>query len=396
MQNKLFTAAAVATGAAALKLEAPTNTLAQRNAQACHGTYAYQCIEEKVENTLDEMSGRVQEQKESCIVTADDLREDIVEGVQAMRAALEKNLLWDEREKLTMELNARLDQAIAAIEEAASTANANMRAEANARLNDNSDISLLRIRAQNDIKKLYYRDGNGEEQAEALKAQIRERMEEFAAAYDGTTFEDFADSEIGAAEAVISSECDAMDMLINDSLNSWNAKATMATADLDQEIADRLAQMDQVIADKRSAINAVIDELIDDYIVIFWNTIEEIYQEISFYERQGLIWKALYGKEAFIREVSDIRDMLLSGLDEIRAQLLAELSAERSGFAANVNENRDGFFADTEEMRAELDSSKADARKSMENTESELLDDLNRAGKNDESGNLKDFVYDLA
>ena len=118
--------------------------------------------------------------------------------------------------------------------------------------------------------------------------------------------------------------------------------------------------MDQVIADKTSAINAVIDELIEDYIVIFWNTIEEIYKEISFYERQGLIWKALYGKDAFIAEVSGIRDWLLQGLADIRAQLVAELGAERSGFAANVNENRDGFFADTEAMRAELAASKAE------------------------------------
>ena len=123
MNSKLFAAAAVATGAAALKLEAPTNTLAQSIAQECHGTYAYQCIEEKVEKTLDTMSGRVQEQKESCIVKADDLREDIVEGVQALRADLEKNLLWDERERSTELLNARLDQAQEAIEAATAAAN---------------------------------------------------------------------------------------------------------------------------------------------------------------------------------------------------------------------------------------------------------------------------------
>jgi hypothetical protein len=396
MQSKLFAAAAVATGAAALKLEAPTNTLAQSIAQECHGTYAYQCIEEKVEKTLSTMSGRVQEQKESCIVTADDLREDIVEGVQAMRADLEKNLLWDMREALTEALNARLDQAQEAIEAAAATANAHMRAEADARIHDTSDISALRIRAQNDIKKLYYRDGNGEEQAETLKAQIRERMDEFAESYEGAAFEDFADAEIGAAEAIIASECDAMDSMINDSLAQWNEAAANATNALDAEIQASLDNMDAVIADKTAAINAVIDELTEDYIVIFWNTIEEIYQEVSFYERQGLIWKALYGKDAFITEVSGIRDWLLSGLAEIRGQLAGELGDERSGFAANVNENRDGFFSDTQDMRAELAATKAEARASMEATETELLDLLNGKGKNDEDGNLRSFVYDLA
>ena len=341
------------------------------------------------------MSGRVQEQKESCLVTADDLREDIVEGVQEMRAGLEKGLR-DLRESLTGALNDRLDQAQDAIEGAAATANENMRNEADARINGTSDISQLRIDAEGDIKKLYYRDTNGEENAEDLKAAIRDRMDEFAASYEGAAFEDFADAEIAAAEAVIASECAAMDNAIVDALAAWGDAAANATADLDHEIADRLAQMDQLIADKTAAINAVIDELIEEYIVIFWNTIEEIYKEVSFYERQGLIWKALYGKDAFIAEVSAIRDWLLQGLDDIRAQLASELAAERSGMADFINTNRDGFFADTEAMRAELAATKADARQSMADTEQELLDLLNSKGKNDETGNLKTFVYDLA
>ena len=129
---------------------------------------------------------------------------------------------------------------------------------------------------------------------------------------------------------------------------------------------------------------------------MFWNTIEEIYKEVSFYERQGLIWKALYGKDAFMAEVEAIRDWLLQGLDDIRAQLTGELADERAGMAAFINENRDGFFSDTQDMRAELAATKADARASMEATEEELLALLNSKGKNDETGNLKTFVYDLA
>ena len=79
MQSKFFAAAAIASGAAALKLEAPTNTLAQSVAEECHGTYAYQCIEQKVDHALGEMVKDVDNRKQECILTAEDMREDIVE-----------------------------------------------------------------------------------------------------------------------------------------------------------------------------------------------------------------------------------------------------------------------------------------------------------------------------
>ena len=395
MQKSLF-AAAIATGANALKLEAPTNTLAQGATGAeCHGTYAYQCLEEKVESAQDTLSGRVQATKDHCIDLADELRESIVEGIQSLRYDLTRSL-EDMRRMSTEDLNDALDASIAAIEAAADTANANNRQEAAARLDGTSSVSLIRKRAQDDIKKLYYRDGNGEENAEDLKAQIREVMDAFAEALVGNSFGDFSDDQIAAAEATITAECDAMDAAIKGALADWNAKADQATADLNQEIADRIAEMDAVIAAKTDEINADIDELQEDYIVIFWNTIEEIYNEVSYYERQGLIWKALYGKDAFMAEVSAIRDMLIAGLGDIRATLVAELGAERAGFADDVADNRDGFFADTQAMRADLGENKAAARQSMADTQAELNQLLDDNNKNDEANTLKEFVYDLA
>jgi len=187
-----------------------------------------------------------------------------------------------------------------------------------------------------------------------------------------------------------------MDSAIKGALADWNAKAAQATADLDQEIADRIAEMDKVIAVKTDDINAHIDLLEEDYIVIFWNTIEEIYSEVSYYERQGLIWKALYGKAAFMAEVSAIRDMLLMSLGDIRSHMVSQLGHERAGFAADVADNRDGFFADTQAMRAELAADKAAARQSMADTQDEMNALLDANNKNDEANTLKEFVYDLA
>jgi hypothetical protein len=400
MQSKLFAVAAVASGAAALKLDAPTNTLAQSIEQECHGTYAYQCIQEKVDKSLGSMVKEVADQRDHCLDFADDLRQTMLESTQALRYQLEKHILWDLREGLTEALAARLDLAQDNIWAATDKANYNMRVEADARIANTSDISLVRIRAQDDIKNMYYQDDNGDKDSEALKAQIRERMEEFGEAYLGThpngKFASFADAEIAAAEEVIQSEYNAFRTMTNDSRAEWNAAAAQAIADLDAHIAAQIAEMDSVIAFKTNAIQEVVDTLYEDFIVIFWNTIEEIYKEVSYYERQGLIWKALYQKDAFMAEIHGLQNDLLTGLAAIRAQLVAELAAERLGFVNNVNDNRTGFFNDTEDMINESLQTKADARQSMADTEAELQALLDSKDKDNEDGNLKEFVYDLA
>ena len=65
--------------------------------------------------------------------------------------------------------------------------------------------------------------------------------------------------------------------MVVDSLAEWRSEAAQATQDLDAHIAAQIAEMDSVIAFKTDAINTVVDTLYDDFIVVFWNTIEEIY-----------------------------------------------------------------------------------------------------------------------
>jgi hypothetical protein len=55
--------------------------------------------------------------------------------------------------------------------------------------------------------------------------------------------------------------------------------------------------MDEVFAGKRAAMNEEVEHLTEDFLLEFWHTIEEVYNEVSYYERSGLIWKALYQKD---------------------------------------------------------------------------------------------------
>jgi len=122
MQNKLIAAAALASSATALRLEAPTTTLAGVNpGDVCHGTYAYQCIETKVDRTLADMVNDVATHRDDEVVDANEIREQIVEGVQDLRASLEAGLS-NMRSNDTDSLNAQLEAASDAIQAAADAA----------------------------------------------------------------------------------------------------------------------------------------------------------------------------------------------------------------------------------------------------------------------------------
>jgi len=156
MQKKLITAAALATSTTALRLEAPKTTLAQDAGYAnCHGTYAHQCIEEKVDKTLANMTADVQTHKDECVVTANDIREDIVDGVQDLRNALE-NQLADMRAADTAALEDKLESATNAINDALAEASAAIQEECDARVDGTSDVSVERKRIEGEIKKIYY------------------------------------------------------------------------------------------------------------------------------------------------------------------------------------------------------------------------------------------------
>ena len=83
-------------------------------------------------------------------------------------------------------------------------------------------------------------------------------------------------------------------------------------------IDERIKRMEDLNKEKRDAMDAEIARLTEDFIAIFWDTVDEIYKNVNYYERQGLIWKALYQKDAFLAEVGGIRDFLISGLADVR------------------------------------------------------------------------------
>ena len=65
-------------------------------------------------------------------------------------------------------------------------------------------------------------------------------------------------------------------------------------------------------------MNARLADLTENFLRIFWETTEEIFQTVHYNERQGLMWKALYQKDAFVAGVAAIRDEMLAALAQNR------------------------------------------------------------------------------
>lgn len=393
----MIAAAAIASSVNAMRLASPTTNLAQNTSYTeCHGTYAYQCIEQKVNDTLGHMTGEVQTHKDDCIVTANDLREEIVEAIQDLRKNLEDGL-EDLRETQEAALNAKLDSATDKIEGAAETAVQNLCDEAEGRVNGTSAAALERKVVEGEIKKIYYEDA-GPHSANDQKDAIKKLVEDFQefVSMEGTSYQAYADKEVAAVEDVISTEVTCFTDDVDAARAAWNTAAADGTTELNDRIAERIAAMDTIIAGKQAAMDDIVAKLTEDFIVVFWDTVEEIYHTVNYYERQGLIWKALYQKGQFLEGVNEIRAFLVAGLAETRSALVNELNAERTAFAATVGAERTAYSEVRAAMRSELAGVVSAARQSVDATVNAKTAFLADKGADDPAGVLEQFVYDLA
>jgi hypothetical protein len=152
--------------------------------------------------------------------------------------------------------------------------------------------------------------------------------------------------------------------------------------------------MDALEARLIAAMDARIAMLVQDYLKIFWETVEDIYQSVSYNERQGLIWKALYQKDAFVAAINAIREQMVAELSANHAQLVDQMNAERDGLAAFTAENRAEMAAALAEMKAALIASGAAALDTLQ-AEVDRLSPQSPSHEQ-EIGNLNDFIYDLA
>ena len=86
MQSKLkgLAAAAVISSTSAIQLETTTSLQAIGSTE-CHGTYAYQCIKEKVTKAFEHMTGDCEKEAKEFINEVNAFREDTLRETMTLR-----------------------------------------------------------------------------------------------------------------------------------------------------------------------------------------------------------------------------------------------------------------------------------------------------------------------
>ena len=184
--------------------------------------------------------------------------------------------------------------------------------------------------------------------------------------------------------------CEAVDA----AMASFNQAATDAIQQMADAIQAKSKTMDSINERLIDQIDARIAMLQEDFLKIFWETIEDIYRSVKYEERQGLIWRALYQKDAFISKITDIRNEMVEQLSNNRTDLVNKMNLERDGLVAFIGNNR-GM------MRPKLTEMHNSLKEYADQAVDDLQDEIKRLApqspsKAEEDANLKEFIYDMA
>ena len=394
MQSKII-AAAVASTAAAIKLEAPTTTLAQAKPldpiagvqTDCHGTYMYQCMQTKVDNALGYLVRDTDDRRNLSVREASDTRVDMVHGIQDLRNMLEMGLAQtrkDGESAARAQMRGGMDRIDARLQAHIESLRLQVQGD--------SPIALRRKELEGDIKDIYYSDEQTTKLAgrEPKKAAIKALLDAFIA----ESFPVFGEPELLDLQALVAAETEAMCDAVDAAMAAYNAAAADAAAQMADAIQANNDAMDALEARLIAAMDARVAMLTEDYLKIFWETVEDIYQSVSYNERQGLIWKALYQKDAFVASINAIRNEMVQQLADNHAHLASQMNAERDALAAFTAANRAEMAAALADMKASLVASGAAALDTLQ-AEVDRLSPQSPSHEQ-EIGNLNDFIYDLA
>jgi hypothetical protein len=213
----------------------------------CHGTYAYQCIQEKVDKVLHHMELDVEEHETMCLEKATEIRTDIRISIMTLRDELQTSLTETRSMSMTR-LEEKIESAKTTIQTAYEVAKSGICGEADDRMQDTSEISKYRIKIENQIKKLYYEDQSGYNTSD-LREKINHKIEIFKqwVGDNGMSFDNMFEFEVAKFTQVVTTEINCIEELIIEVIDEWNTKAELKRTSLQNAIELKLTEMDGVI-----------------------------------------------------------------------------------------------------------------------------------------------------
>ena len=324
----------------------------------------YECMGEKVTSTLSHMKGDVEAEYDQCVVTADDIRGQIVGEIAALRedfanhaeervgdSIVALTALYTDSLNILNDTLANVESAIA--DEKAAVA---------------ERVKALAADAMSKIKKLYYGHGHGHGYGHYghgyhyAQTELKPEEEEEDDHEEGYGH-DAIKAIIDAYEAAVESESQAFDTFVGDQRAILDdaiadkkaalqqlADAEMAdyndyAADADQSLMDskllKVKEIDDIIDAKLKEADKNIQELKWWFIEKFLETLYELHEHTDYYERRHLVWKALEEKHAFFDAIWTLREELGDALAVTRATMISELEGECAALTDALNTNRD-------------------------------------------------------
>ena len=187
-----------------------------------------------------------------------------------------------------------------------------------------SPRALRRKDYESQIKNIYYSDEQQLKLAgrEPKKAAIKALLE----AYIAEDIVEFGEPELLELQALVAAEVEAMCNVVDSAMASFNSAAADAIQQMADAIQANSESMDTLNAKIIAAMDARIAMLSEEFLKIFWETVEDIYRSVKYEERQGLVWKALYQKDAFIAKITAIRDEMVQQLADNKTDLVNKMN----------------------------------------------------------------------
>ena len=172
-----------------------------------------------------------------------------------------------------------------------------------------SPIAVRRKELEGDIKDVYYGDQQLEKFGgrEDKKSAIQYLLSSFIA----EQFPVFGQPELDDLTSLVEAETEAICDAVTAATDSYSLAAVETAAAMAGAIQANSDAMDALNAQLIADMDARVAELVEEYLKIFWDTIADIYSSVSYNERQGLVWKSLYQKDAFVAAINAIRDDLV-------------------------------------------------------------------------------------
>jgi hypothetical protein len=416
MQSKII-AAAVATSAAALKLQdipaefnggkhvdgdeyhTPEGGSCEPNAEGKVDVYA--CLEFKTEEALNKVFNDITG-GEDCMDGPNGGRDDIIKGLEELKETLVDGLMdtvnmlidgiADKIEQSDIKINGEVDDGIKVICD----------------LVDGCEDEIIAKRNEIEqwVKDLVYKCNHiNLESADycdpyEVKEKIQYKLDYFDRFLEEklAAIQAIADEIIAGVEETIAEEKQCLADIIPEVLNQYNDEASAATDDLNQAIDDAIERMEGMIGDAMECSNGGDGngstdpaDISDNFLTLFWEALESLYDSVDPYERRALIHKALIRKDEFLDRLADQGTGMVQEMNDMRDGMMGDFADCRDKLAGDITDKRNELIDGT---TGSLDEIADEAHDRLVDTIEEKLGDDGPFG--DHARFLEEWVHKIA